>query len=136
MAHDCENALARYFAGKPAELALCQALIRWMLQQFPKTTLRVQKSQVSLDHGHPFAAAWLPVRTVKGRPDHYIVVSFWLGHRLESSREVGAAEPYPGRWTHHVLLQDEAELDPELADWLGEAYALAARRKNRQSGTA
>jgi len=136
VAYDCEDALERYFAGKPAELALCLSLIRWVLPQFPKTTLRVQKSQVSLDHRHPFAAAWLPVRTVKGRPDHYIVVSFWLGHRLESSRVVSVAEPYPGRWTHHVLLQDEAELDPELAAWLGEAYALAARRENRQSGTA
>jgi len=136
VAYDCEDALERYFAGKPAELALCLSLIRWVLPQFPKTTLRVQKSQVSLDHRHPFAAAWLPVRTVKGRPDHYIVVSFWLGHRLESSRVVSVAEPYPGRWTHHVLLQDEAELDPELAAWLGEAYALAARRGNRQSGTA
>lgn len=128
------DALERYFTGKPAEHALCLGLIGWVCGLFPETSVRVQKSQVSLDHVHPYAAAWLPVRSVKGRPAHYLVLSFGLGRHLNTDRVVSAVEPHPGRWTHHVLLQDEAELDPELAAWLGEDYAFAAaRRRTGQS---
>ena len=53
------------------------------------------------------------------------------------SREVGdvykrqpriwqAVEPYPNRWTHHVLVSDESQLDGELLGWVKEAAAFAA----------
>ncbi len=38
------------------------------------------------------------------RPEVYIVVTFGLGYRVESPRIDVAVEPYPGRFTHHVLI--------------------------------
>lgn len=48
-----------------------------------------------------------------------------LGRRLENPRIVQAAEPYPGRWTHHVLLEKPEDVDEELMDWLDLAYGFA-----------
>ncbi len=51
--------------------------------------------------------------------------SIWLGfllpHRVDSPRlrsgRVG------GRWSHHVKVSSQGDLDPELVGWLNEAYA-------------
>ena len=37
-------------------------------------------------------------------------------------------EPYPNRWTHHVLVTREEELDGELLGWLEEAYEFARNK--------
>ena len=36
-----------------------------------------------------------------------------------------AVEPYPGRWTHHILVRTPEEIDGELLAWIDEAYAFA-----------
>jgi len=37
-----------------------------------------------------------------------------------------ATEPYPNRWTHHVMIGAEDEIDGELLSWIEEAAAFAA----------
>ena len=56
------------------------------------------------------------------------MVTFVLPYRLESDRVLSPVEPYPGRWTHHVLVPDAAALDEELLSWLGEARSFAVAR--------
>ena len=36
-----------------------------------------------------------------------------------------ATEPYPNRWTHHILLTTANEVDAELLDWAEEACQFA-----------
>ncbi len=74
--------------------------------------------------GVPFAK----VRKAKERPETYIVVTFGLSHKVESPRIDVATEPYPGRWTHHVLIASEEEIDEELLGWVKEAEAFAVRK--------
>lgn len=54
-----------------------------------------------------------------------LLLSFGLAYRKESPRILQAVEAYPRRWTHHVPLTDQAQLDPELLAWLEEAFAFA-----------
>lgn len=54
------------------------------------------------------------MRKAKERPAVYIVVTFGLGYKVESPRIDVAVEPYPNRWTHHVLISSPEELDEEL----------------------
>ena len=91
-----------FFDGRPLELSLYETLFRRMETEFPNASVRVQKSQISFYGRHLFAAASLPVRRKKGWPEHCVVVTIGLSHRLESPRAAVATEPYPGRWTHHV----------------------------------
>lgn len=55
--------------------------------------------------------------------------TFGLGYHLESLRIDAASEPYPNRWTHHVLISEEKEIDEELMGWIKEAGAFALGKR-------
>ena len=118
-----------FFDGKPLELALYETLFRHLDAEFPDASVRVQKSQISFYGRHLFGAASLPVRRKKSWPEHCIVVTIGLSHRLESPRAAVAVEPYPGRWTNHVLVSEEGQIDEELLGWLREAWAFAESKR-------
>ena len=118
-----------FFDGKPLELALYEALFRHLEMEFSEASVRVQESQISFYGRHLFSAASLPVRRKKSWPEHCIVLTIGLSHRLDSPRGAVATEPYPGRWTHHILLSDEAQIDGELLGWLREAWEFAESKR-------
>lgn len=118
-----------FFDGKPRELALYQHLETQMEILVPEASVKVQKSQISFYGRHLFAAASLPLRRRKTWPEECILVTFGLGYRLDSPRIAAAAEPYPGRWTHHVVVSQEAQMDGELLDWIREAYAFSQSKR-------
>lgn len=124
-----ESDVLFFFDGRPLELALYQTLFRSLETAFPETSVRVQKTQISFYGRHLFAAVSLPVRRRKGWPEHCIVVTIGLSHRLESPRIAVAVEPYPNRWTHHVLVSGEEQIDGELLVWLKEAWAFSENKR-------
>lgn len=121
--------ILRFFDTKPAELGLYETLFAWMEREFPDASVKVQKTQVSFYGRHLFAAASLPVRRKKDWPKQCILVSFGLGTRLKSSRIAVATEPYPGRWTHHVVVSDAEKIDGELMEWLRRAWEFAEAKR-------
>lgn len=124
-----ESDVLFFFDGRPLELAMYQTLFRSLETAFPEASVRVQKTQISFYGRHLFAAVSLPVRRRKGWPEHCIVVTIGLSHRLESPRIAVAVEPYPNRWTHHVLVSGEEQIDGELLDWLKEAWAFSENKR-------
>ena len=114
-----------FFDGKPLELALYEALFRHLEMEFSEASVRVQESQISFYGRHLFSAASLPVRRKKSWPEHCVVVTVGLSRQMESPRVAVAVEPYPGRWTHHILVRTPEEIDGELLAWIDEAYAFA-----------
>ena len=118
-----------FFDGRPLELALYETLFRHLEAELPDASVRVQKSQISFYGRHLFGAASLPVRRKKTWPEHCIVVTVGLSHRLGSPRVAVATEPYPGRWTHHILISEETQIDDELLGWLKEAWAFAESKR-------
>ena len=124
-----ESDVLFFFDGKPLELSLYESLFRYMEMQFPDASVKIQKSQISFYGRHLFGAVSLPVRRKKNWPEHCIVVTIGLPYRLESPRVAVAVEPYPGRWTHHVLISEGAQIDRELLGWLREAYEFAESKR-------
>ena len=124
-----ESDILFFFDGKPLELSQYETLFRRMETEFPDATVKVQKSQISFYGRHLFGSASLPVRRKKSWPEHCIVVTIGLSHQLDSPRVAVAVEPYPGRWTHHVLISAEEQIDGELLDWLREAYEFAESKR-------
>ena len=114
-----------FFEGRLRERALYEVLFARMEQAFPEASVKVQKSQISFYHKHLFAAASLPLRRKKDWPEECLVVTIGLARPLESPRAAVKVEPYPGRWTNHVLLSREEEADDELLGWLREARDFA-----------
>ena len=115
-----------FFDRFPAELELYRAFSEQMERVFDQARVKVQKSQISFYGRHLFAAASLPIRRKKGWPEHCLIVTFGLGRKLDSARIAVAVEPYPGRWTHHMLISRAEEIDGELMEWVREAAEFSA----------
>ena len=120
-----EADVLRYFDQKPREAALYAALFQRLCDAVPDASVKVQKSQISFYGRHLFAAASIPVRRKKSWPEHCLLVTFGLAFRLDSPRIAVAVEPYPNRWTHHVVIDRPEQLDEELMGWVRDAYDFA-----------
>lgn len=118
-----------FFDAKPASLPLYEAFRDAVLASAPGMRIEVRKTQISFFLRRMFAAvSFTPVRHAKDRPDPYLTITFGLPYQKESDRIDVAIEPYPNRWTHHVMIGDAAEVDSELLTWIEEAAAFAERR--------
>ena len=78
---------------------------------------------------HLFAAASIPLRRKKNWPNTCLLVTFGLSHRVEDPRIAVAVEPYPNRWTHHVLISESDQIDAQLMAWLEEARTFARSKR-------
>ena len=111
-------------------LPLYEAFEALVLEAVPGAEVKVQKTQITFSNRHGFAfVSFLPARRAKDRPDPYITVTLGLHRRLDSPRVDQASEPYPGRWTHHLVIGSVEEIDGELMVWVREAYDFAASKR-------
>ena len=100
------------------------------VERLGEVNIRVQKTQVTFSNRRNFAfVSFLPARKAKDRPKTYITITFGLGRRVDSPRIDIATEPYPGRWTHHVLISSTEDIDGELMGWIREAYNFSAGKR-------
>lgn len=92
--------------------------------------IKVSKTQIGFSNKYGFAyVSFNPCRRGKDRPKNWMTVSFGLGYPLRSARVDAAVEPYPGRWTHHVMVGSAEEIDDELLGWICEAAVFAATKR-------
>jgi hypothetical protein len=63
---------------------------------------------------------------IKQQPANSITLTFSLDHRIVDPRIKQSLEPYPGRFTHHVVLTESRDLDTKVKRWLSDAYEFAA----------
>ena len=47
----------------------------------------------------------------------------------EPPRVDAAVEPYPNRWTHHILVSSIDEIDDELLSWIKETSDFSANKR-------
>jgi hypothetical protein len=116
-----------FFEGHLDALPLYENLEERIVSEIDDVRIKVQKSQISFYNKHMFACvSFARVRKKKDCPESYIVVTLGLEHKAESSRIDIATEPYPNRWTHHLLISEPDEIDEELMGWIKEAAGFAA----------
>ena len=119
-----------FFDEKPAAIPLYEAFAKRLLAEIDDVTVKVRKTQISFSNRYNFAfVSLLPVRKAKARPETYITVTFGLRYKKESPRIDVASEPYPNRWTHHMLISSVDEIDDELMGWIKEAAAFSAGKR-------
>ena len=104
-----------FFDKMPGALPLYEELERRIKTELGEVRIKVQKTQISFYNRRMFACvSFAKLRNAETRPKEYIVVTFGLGRREISPRIDAASEPYPNRWTHHVLASEMSEIDDEL----------------------
>ena len=120
-----------FFFGEHMDvLPIYERLEERILTQIPDVKIKVAKTQITFAKRYGFAfVSFNPCRRAKDRPAVWMTVTFGLGYRKESPRIDVATEPYPGRWTHHVMVGTPDEIDEELLDWIKDAAAFSAAKK-------
>lgn len=118
-----------FFEEHMDTLPIYEKLEKQILNEIDNVHIKVQKSQISFYNKHLFACvSFMRVRRKKDCPNSYIVVTFGLKHKAVSPRIDIATEPYPNRWTHHLLISRTDEIDDELIGWIKEAADFALRK--------
>lgn len=115
-----------FFSNQAKEIALYGA-IEQMIDSIGPATISVTRSQISFATKTKFAWVWLPLPWGK-RPEHSLVLTFAVNRHIEDPQIEETVEPYPGRWTHHVIIQEESDLNERVLLWLQEAYAFSQRK--------
>ena len=118
-----------FFDSKQEALPLYMVFRGTVSERVPGIRIEVKKTQISFFTRYMFAAvSFTPVRKAKDRPNPFLTITFGLPYRKESARIDIAAEPHPNRWTHHVMIGTEEEIDEELISWIQEAAEFADRK--------
>ena len=122
----------RVFEKVPGAWALYLVLVKKLRERIPGLSLKVGKTEVAFYRRHRFgSASLLAVRRKAQRPSPYLTVSFGLADPVESPRIDAKTEPYPRRWTHHLMIGSPEEIDQELLGWLQEAAEFAASKPRK-----
>ena len=121
--------ILHFFDQQMDSLPLYEAFESSVRTEITDIWIKVQKTQISFYNRHLFACvSFARIRKKKDCPDNYIVITFGLNHKLESPRIDAASEPYPNRWTHHILVSDRNEIDDELMEWIKEAADFSDKK--------
>lgn len=119
-----------FFGEHMNALPMYERLEEFVLAQISDVKIKVAKTQITFANKRGFAfVSFNPCRKAKARPAAWMTVTFGLGYRKESPRIDVAAEPYPGRWTHHVMVGSPEEIDEELIGWIREAADFSASKR-------
>ena len=120
-----------FFFGERLEtLPIYERLDEEILSRIPDVKIKAAKTQITFANKRGFAfVSFNPCRKAKDRPAVWMTVTFGLGYRKESPRIDVATEPYPGRWTHHVMVGSVDEIDEELLGWIQEAASFSASKR-------
>lgn len=112
-----------FFDTHPTAVPLYEAFKAKLLEMFPDTITRIQKTQITFSNRHVYACvSFQRVRKKADLPNPYIVITLGLPYPLESDRVAVKTEPYPGRWTTHIVVGATEEIDDELFAWVQQAY--------------
>ena len=119
-----------FFDAHPSALPVFAAWEAGLFERFPEAQKRVQKTQITYYRRHVFAcASFARVKRKAELPASWFVLTLGLPCPLASARVAAKTEAYPGRWTTHIVISSEAELDDELFSWLEQAYVFSEGKR-------
>ena len=130
---DAETLL--FFDAHPEALPLYEVLEEKIRDICPEMQKRVQKTQITFTGRYVFACvSFLRAKRKADMPDPFITLTLGLPCPLESDRIAVQTEPYPGRWTVHIVIGKKEEIDEELVSWVREAWIFnESKGKGRKS---
>lgn len=118
-----------FFAGKPQKLELYEAIRASLLARFEDMRIDVKKTQISFKARTIFAMVSLPRSKAQEKRESSLILTLGLHRAAAHPLIFQCVQPYPNRFTHHVLISAPADMDDALMELMQEAYAL--HRGNR-----
>ena len=118
-----------FFETQAGAFCLYETLRNRIAERFPETDIQVKKTQINFKNRYIFGCvSFQRVLKKSMLPSPYLVLTLGLPYPLESPRVAVKTEPYPGRWTTHIVLGTVDEINDELMAWVSEAYQFAAAK--------
>ena len=117
-----DNDILMFFDKMPEALPLYETIENKMYAEFVGVRIKVSKTQISFSNKYGFTYVSLPARKIKGWPEKCVILTFGLSHQVIHPKIAVSTEPYPHRWTHHVIIQTTDDIDEQLMEWIKEAY--------------
>jgi hypothetical protein len=115
--------LDEFFTGRDLSRRIFDSLSLAIGDMGP-SDLRVTKSQIAFRRRRAFAWAWIPGKVLRGDRAP-LVLTIALSREDASKRWKQIVNPANGRYTHHLELRGPEEIDPEVCNWLHEAWSQA-----------
>ena len=116
--------LEQYFDGYGETWEIFDCL-RVIIEAMGPVEMRVMESQVAFYRTKAFALAWMPGKYRQGRGTS-LVLTLSLRRRDLSPRWKVVVPLARDRFTHHLELYSENEIDDQVCQWLQEAWIQAA----------
>lgn len=120
-----EPTIDGFFRNRDDSRQLFEAVLR-RVERLGEATIRVSKSQFALRRKKNFAVLWVPGQYLKDRPTAPLVLTLSFATRDSSPRWKEIAEIGPKRFTHHLELYRQEEIDEAVCHWLQIAWEEAA----------
>ena len=115
-----------FFDRHREAIPIYESFENMLFHLYPQTKMKVQKTQITFSNRHVFACvSFMRPKKKAELPASYFVLTLGLSYPLESERAAVKTEPYPGRWTTHIVISDISDLNQELFDWIKQAYEFA-----------
>ena len=124
---------AAFFGREAWAVSLWEEAAAAILSLGPEVEIRYSKTQVTFRTKNGFAFLSFPYRRKAGWPKECLILPFGLGYPVEHPRIAVKTEAAPGRWTHHLLLAKNGQVDETVMGWLREAYAFSFRGRGRKT---
>jgi len=122
---------ALFFNKIPEMFPMYVAIRNTICANFEDVKVTVQKTQIAFSNKYQFVFVSLPLRKIKDSPGVYILLTLGMGRKIEHPRIAVSTEPYPGRWTHHIIIENENDVDAQIKEWISEAYHFANTKKRK-----
>ena len=124
-----KQAALTFFDKRPEMYDLYESLESAITESYPSVNIKVQKTQITFSNRHIFACISFMRPLKKSElPSSYFVITLGLPYPLDSRRAAVKTEPYPGRWTIHIIISSQEELNDELYGWVRQAYEFAENK--------
>ena len=124
-----KQAALTFFDKRPEMYDLYESLESAITESYPSVNIKVQKTQITFSNRRVFACISFMRPLKKSElPSSYFVITLGLPYPLDSGRAAVKTEPYPGRWTTHIIISSQEELNDELYGWVRQAYEFAENK--------
>ncbi len=114
-----------FFRAREDSRQLFDAIAR-EVDRLGDATVRVSKSQVAFRRKGNFAVVWIPGQYLTHHPTAPLVLTLSLPARDPSPRWKEITEIGPRRFTHHLELHRNGDIDDEVRAWLRMAWEQSA----------
>lgn len=118
-----------FFNTHAAALPLYEAVEKRICDNVDGVKVKTGKSRISFYNRHMFACvSFLAAKRKKEMPPVYITLTLGLDRPLENPAPAVAVEPYPGRWTNHIVISDTSQVNKRLIKRIKQAADFAAAK--------